>query len=109
MAYLFGIAVLLILFTVLHFFTEISLKQKVATVVILGSFILGAYLYNQNTQERRLHLEGVMLEFTHGEDIKCNDIVVNNKLFSYSSGTQTFLGLKETKMFGRLISLDRCE
>jgi len=109
MAYLLGIVVLLILFTVLHFFTEISLKQKIITIVILTSFIIGAYLFNQNTQERRAHLEGVLLEFTHGEHITCNGIDVSKNNFSYSSGTQTFLGLKETKMFGRIISLDRCE
>jgi len=109
MAYLFGIALLGLLFIVLHFFTEISLKQKLITVSLLSVFILGAYLFNLNSEKRRLHLEGVLLEFTHGETIVCNDFDVNNSKYSYSSGTQTFLGLKESKMFGRLISLDSCQ
>jgi len=109
MAYLFGLLVLVILFTVLHFFTEISFKQKVITVSIFALFILGAYLFNVNTQERRLHLENVLLEYTHGEQISCAGIDVNKEVFSYSSGTQTFLGIKDTKMYGRIISLDKCE
>ena len=109
MAYLFGIALLLLLFIVLHFFTEISLKQKLVTVGIIGIFILGAYLFNLNSENRRVHLEGVLLEFTHGKNIICNNLDVNNSEFSYSSGTQTFLGLKESKMFGRLVSLDSCQ
>jgi len=109
MAYLFGVALLILLFIVLHFFTEISLKQKLITVSIIGLLVLGAYLFNVNSENRRLHLEGVLLEFTHGETIVCNGIDVNNSEFSYSSGTQTFLGLKESKMFGRLISLDSCQ
>jgi len=109
MAYLFGIALLLLLFVVLHFFTEISLKQKLATVSIIGGLVLGAYLYNLNSENRRLHLEGVLLEFMHNKTISCNGLDVNNSQFSYSSGTQTFIGLKESKMSGRLISLDTCQ
>ena len=109
MAYLFGVALLLLLFIVLHFFTEISLKQKITTVSILGALVLGAYLFNLNSENRRLHLEGVLLEFMHDKTIHCNGIDVSNSQFSYSSGTQTFIGLKESKMSGRLISLDTCQ
>lgn len=109
MAYIFGVVLLLLLFIVLHFFTEISLKQKFTTVLVLGTLVLGAYLFNLNSENRRLHLEGVLLEFMHDNTIACNGMDVNNSLFSYSSGTQTFLGLKESKMSGRLISLDTCQ
>ena len=109
MAYLLGIVVLLVLFTVLHFFTELTAKQKMITVVIFASLIAGAYLYNQSTQDRRLHLETVLLEYTHGEHIVCDGIDVSKEEFSYSSGTQTFIGMKDTKMFGRLLSLDKCQ
>jgi len=109
MAYLFGIALLILLFVVLHFFTEISLKQKLTTISIFSALILGAYLFNLSSEQRRVHLEGVLLEFTHGKTIVCNNLDVNNSEFSYSSGTQTFLGLKESKMYGRLISLDTCQ
>ncbi len=109
MAYLLGIIVVLILFSVLHFFTEISLKQKIITVVIFGLFIVGAYLYNQNTQNIRLHLESVLLEYTHGEKIVCDGVNVSKEEFSYSSGTQTFMGIKDTQMYGRLLSLDKCQ
>jgi len=109
MAYLFGLALLVLLFIVLHFFTEISLKQKIGAVSILALLVLGGYWFNQSSENRRLHLEEVLLEFTHGKNISCNGIDVNNSEFSYSSGTQTFLGLKESKMYGRIISLDQCQ
>ena len=109
MAYIFGIALLILLFVVLHFFTEITIKQKIITVSIVGLLVLSAYLYNVNNEKRRQHLETVLLEFTHSKTISCDNIDVNNSEFSYSSGTQTFIGLKGSKMFGRLISLDSCE
>ena len=109
MVYLFGILLLILLFLVLHFFTEISLRQKLTVSGVLSVVILGAYFFNLNSEERRLHLESVLLEFTHGETIQCNNIDVNNSAFSYSSGTQTFLGKKESKMYGRIISLDQCQ
>jgi len=109
MAYLFGIGLLALLFVVLHFFTEISLRQKLTTLSILSAFILGAYLFNLNSDNRREHVKSIMLEFTHGKTIVCDKIDVNNSEFSYSSGTQTFLGLKESKMYGRILSLDTCQ
>jgi len=109
MAYFFGFAILGLIFIVLHFFTDISLKQKFGTVIVLGLFILGAYLFNLSTEERRLHLEEVLIEFTQGQHISCNSFDVSSQLFSYSSGTQTFIGLKDTNMSGRLISLDSCK
>ncbi|PHR57858.1 MAG: hypothetical protein COA44_05140 [Arcobacter sp.] len=109
MAYLFGIAVLILLFIVLHFFTEIALKQKLTTILIFSAFILGAYLFNLNSENRRLHLNEISFDFEHGKTIKCDGLDVNNSEFSYSSGTQTFLGLKESKMYGRILSLDSCQ
>jgi len=109
MPYIFGVGLLLLLFVVMHFFTEISAKQKITTVSILAIFILGAYLFNKNTEDRRVHLQEVLIEFTNNKTISCDGMDVNNREFSYSSGTQTFLGIKDTKKFGRLISLDKCK
>lgn len=109
MAYIFGIALLVLLFIVLHFFTEISLKEKLYTTAIFAVLILGAYSYNYLNEQRRLHLEDVLLHFNNGKNISCNEFDVNNTEFSYSSGTQTFLGKKESKMQGRIISLDSCQ
>jgi len=109
MAYILGVVLVVVFFTVLHFFTELSTKQKGITTAVLASFILGAYLYNQNTENRRLLLENILLEYQHDKEIVCADIKVSNKEFSYSSGTQTFLGLKDTPSYGRIISLDKCK
>lgn len=109
MAYLFGIALLILLFVVLHLFTEITLKQKIGAVFIVALLISGAYWFNLSSEKRRIHLEEVLLNYTQGKNISCNGIDVNNSVFSYSSGTQTFIGLKNTTMYGRIISLDQCQ
>ncbi len=109
MAYLAGIVLLILLFVVLHHFTELTLKQKAGVSVLLSLLILSAYLFNQNSEERRIHLEKVLLDFTHGKTIVCEASEVNNSEYSYSSGTQTFLGKKESESFGRIISLDQCQ
>ncbi len=109
MAYIAGIVLLILLVIVLHHFTELRVKEKAGVVVVLSLFILGAYLFNQHSESRRVHLETVLLDFTNGKNIVCDGIDVNNSKFSYSSGTQTFLGKKESSMFGRIISLDQCQ
>ncbi len=109
MAYIFGLILLSILAVVLHFFTELNMKQKGGVVVALGLIILLAYLFNLSSEKRRVHLENVLLEYTHGKTIVCEEIEVNNTIYSYSSGTQTFLGKKGTSAYGRIISLDQCQ
>jgi len=109
MAYLVGIVLVLLLFIILHFFTEISLKQKLISVSVFASFVMGAYLFNLNSENRRVHLDNILLEYNNGKTIVCHELNVNKNEFSYSSGTQTFLGIKESKMFGRIISLDACQ
>ncbi len=109
MGYIFGLILLLLLFVVLHFFTELTLKEKIGVFSVLGLLILGAYLYNQQSEDRRIHLEKVLLDFSHGKTISCKDMDVNNTQFAYSSGTQTFLGLKNSEMSGRIISLEQCQ
>ena len=108
MAYIFGVILFLILFVVMHFFTEMTLKQKLSATGVFAILVLSAYFYNQQSEQRRLHLEEVMLKYNSGDNISCSSLDVNNTEFSYSSGTQTFLGKKESKMHGRIISLDSC-
>lgn len=109
MAYLFGLILVSILAVVLHFFTELNMKQKGGVVAGLGLLILLAYLFNLESEKRRVHLESVLLEYTHGETILCDGMDVNSAVYSYSSGTQTFLGKKGTSAYGRIISLDQCQ
>ncbi|MFC2074198.1 hypothetical protein ACFLR3_03000 [Campylobacterota bacterium] len=109
MAYLAGIVLLILLFVVLHHFTELTLKEKIGVTVFLSLFIFGAYLFNKGNEARRLHLEKVLLDFTHDKTIVCDGTEVHNSEFSYSSGTQTFLGKKESAQNGRIISLDLCQ
>lgn len=109
MAYLAGIVLLIFLFVVLHRFTELSLQQKIGVTTVLAFFILGAYLFNKGNEARRHHLENVLLDFTHGKTIVCDGYEIHKAEYSYSSGTQTFLGKKGSNSYGRIISLDLCQ
>ena len=109
MAYLAGIVLLILLFVVLHRFTELTFSQKIGITSVLAILILGAYLFNKGNEARRHHLENVLLDFTQGKTVICDKREVHNSEFSYSSGTQTFLGKKESRQYGRIISLDLCQ
>ena len=56
MAYISDIVLLILLFVVLHRFTEISLQQKIGVVSILAVLVFSAYWFNQVSEKRRLHL-----------------------------------------------------
>lgn len=108
MSYIVGIIVVALIFTALHYFTELTLKQKVASSVIFLVIVLGAIWYNSNSAAYSAHIRNVEIRYNQGKTLHCEGIDVNSSNFSYSVGTQTFIGKKESPYFDQMIRLERC-
>ncbi len=109
MAYMFGLVIVLLFFGVMHFFTELNVKQKVAATLIVLFFVMGALFYNNIQNENAAHLRDVMLRYNQGHQLKCGDLDVTKEDFSLSVGTQTFIGRKEGQYAGKMIAASDCE
>lgn len=108
MAYLIGLAALGLLFVVLHYFTELSHTQKGGVVAVLALLIGAMYLYNVRSDAQRAQVVAVVLKYNQGETLTCNGIEVNQSTFSYSIGTQTFIGREGSAHNALLISATEC-
>lgn len=109
MSYLVGLAIVILFFIVLHYFTELDYKEKITITVVVAAVIGGAYLYNQMNDAKREHIIAMELRYEQGKTISCDGLDVNKSTFSYSVGTQTFIGREGTDNYGLMFDAARCE
>lgn len=109
MTYLIPLVIITLLFLILHYFTELTQKQKAITmgVVVMISILASLYNYYSN-QERDRVLEAIN-SFNQNKTLICDDIEVNNQNFTLSVGTYTFIGKKDSEHSGKMISAYKCK
>ncbi len=109
MAYIFGLLIVVIFFGVMHFFTELKVKEKVIATVAILSFVMGAIFYNTLQNAEAEHVRDVMLRYKQGKSLECDGVEVSKKSFTLSIGTQTFIGRPESKYTGQMVAAKGCE
>lgn len=92
----------------MHYFTELTTKQKSIITVIVTFVIAGAVFYNIY-KDRDLELVA-MLEgrYNQGKTLDCKGIDVNSTNFDYSVGTQSFIGHKDSTNPNMIINIREC-
>ena len=109
MAYILGLVIVALFFGVMHFFTELNVKQKVTATVLVLAFVMGALFYNNLQSTNAQHVRDVMLRYNQGQNLKCGELDVTKVNFSLSVGTQTFIGRQESPHAGKMIAASECE
>ena len=109
MAYILGLVIVGLFFGVMHFFTELNVKQKLVATLLVLSFVMGALLYNNLQNTNAEHVRDVMLRYNQGENLRCGDLDITKINFSLSVGTQTFIGRKESTHAGQMVAASECE
>ena len=109
MGYLYGLVVIGVLFTTLHYFTELRNKQKIAISVVAGLLVLSAYLYNLSSQGEQEQILLSLQAFENNQTLTCkNGKKVNSMNYSLSVGTYTFIGKENTPYNSDMISVRSC-
>jgi len=108
-AYLAGLVLTALFVLALHYFTELTKKQKVMTLVVIFTLIFGAYLYNTYNAMQREKMLSVVTKYRQGKAVHCQGREVNATTYSLSVGTYTFIGKKGTPHYSEMISVSSCE
>ncbi len=108
MAYLFGLVVVALFFMALHYFTELGGKEKAMVTAVVFLIIGGAVAYNAYTDAQRTKIGEIERRFNQGKILECNGISVSNATFTYSVGTQTFIGNEGSEHYQTMISALEC-
>jgi len=109
MAYFVGLVVVGLFFLALHYFTEVTSKQKIIVTVVALSIILSAIAFNSYTDNQRDKMLDVVIKFNQNNTLTCNGVEVNSTNFTLSIGTYTFIGKEKTPFYGQMISVSKCE
>lgn len=109
MGYVFALIALVLVFLALHFFTELSLKQKSIFSLIFATLVVLAIFYNAYNDKQQERLLEIATRFNQSLDIECDGVVVNSHNFTLSIGTYTFIGKKDSNFNGMMISATKCK
>lgn len=109
MAYLLWFGIVALVFALMHFFTELTARQKGIISLLLTLIIGGAVAYNIAADRDREHVTQIELRYRHGETLRCGGTDVNSSTFDYSVGTQSFVGIKGTPYEQQIFNVRECE
>lgn len=109
MAYIAGLVVVGLFFLALHYFTELTRHQKTLVTAIVLAIVLSAIAFNAYSSSQRENMMSVVMKFNQHKTVTCNGIDVNDKDYTLSIGTYTFIGKENTPNYGQMISASTCE
>ncbi len=109
MAYLAGLVVVTLFFLILHYFTELTKKEKILVTAVVLALVFSAITYNVYTNKQTQNMNTIVMQFNQHKTIKCNGVDVNDTYFTLSIGTYTFIGKKNTPNYSQMISASTCE
>jgi len=109
MGYLVWFGIVALVFALLHYFTELSGKQKGIISLVVTLIITAAIMYNVSMERDRAKVSEVELKYQQGETLVCRGIEVNNSTFGYSVGTQSFVGNRGSKHYQQIINARECQ
>lgn len=108
MSYFYGLVVVFLFFSALHYFTALTMVQKLGVTAGLLLLVGGAVAYDAYAEKQRAHIREVEVRYGLHETLQCNGMEVNDTNYSYSVGTQSFIGREGTANAGRIISAVQC-
>ena len=108
MSYLYIVAVIALLYALMHFFTEMNHGQKLAVSALLLLVVGGAVTYNRSVDATQEHVRDVILKFNQHQSLDCGGVEVNDRTFTLSVGTQSFIANEGTPHAGQIFEASGC-
>lgn len=109
MAYLAGLVIVGLFFLVLHYFTELTKREKLLVTAVVLTIVLSAIAYNTYTKAQTQKMNSVVMKFNQHKTVKCDGVDVNDTYYTLSIGTYTFIGKENTPNYTQMISASTCE
>jgi len=108
-AYIYGLIVVGLLFAAMHYFTELTKKQKIYISLSLLGLITLAVAYNSYNATEQEKMLRIVTKYEQGKTIHCQGRDINSSTYSLSIGTYTFIGKENTPHYAEMIPVSSCE
>jgi len=99
----------------MHYFTEYSTEKKVTILLFVLVIIFSAIYYNNLQTKESEHILKNEIFFEQGKVLECysndlnKELNVSQKTFTYSRGTQIFIGKQKSPYYNVMINIRECE
>jgi len=107
LAVFYALVAIVILFVILHLFTELQKQDKIAIVSVVAVLVIAAIWYENNNNKQRQLTHKMLQKFIHGKTVTCGDINVTNRHFNYTS--RSFVALENSPYKGLIIAEKQCK
>lgn len=96
--------------SLLYFYLRDKLnnRNKIILGILLLIVVILICIYNYFEDDESKEYNLIITTFERGDDIQCGDITINNKSFTFTNGTLSFMGKEGTKYYYESISIDNC-
>ena len=108
MSYLYVVAMIALLYGVMHFFTEMSHRQKLLVAGGLLLVVIAAVAWNRHVDREQAHVRSVILKFNQHQTLECAGVKVNDVNYTLSIGTQSFIAKEGSPHAGRIFYAAGC-
>lgn len=109
MAYIAGLVVVGFFFLALNYFTELTKNQKTLVTAVVLAIVLSAIGFNKYSSVQRENMMSIVMKFNQHKSVTCNGVEVNDKDYTLSIGTYTFIGKENTPNYAQMISVSSCK
>lgn len=109
MSYLYIVAVIALLYGVMHFFTEMGHRQKLQVAGGLLLVVVAAVAWNSSVDREQEHVRSVILKFNQHQTLECAGVEVNDGNYTLSIGTQSFIAKEGSPHAGRIFDAAGCQ
>ena len=108
MSYVYVAAVIALFYAGMHLFTGMSHRQKLAAAGTLLLIVAAAVAYNRSVDASQEHIRAVILKFNRHQTLDCSGVEVNDRTFTLSVGTHSFIANEGTTHAGQIFDAAGC-
>lgn len=103
---LFVIFAIFILFLIIK--DKFNTRNKIIAIIFFIFIILIICIYTYRTNKINENEFDLINAFNRKENLKCDGVIVNSDNFTFSNGTLSFVGNKNTSVYGKILSIKQC-
>lgn len=98
-----------LLYAVMHFFTQMSHRQKLQVSAGLLLVVAAAAAWNGYTDRKQAHVRSVILKFNQHKRLECAGVEVDDRNYTLSIGTQSFIAKAGSPHAGQIFDAAGCQ
>lgn len=88
---------------------KLDRKKSIILAVLSVICIIVILIYTIILDKKNHTVADIIATFQRGEEIKCGDVIISSENFTFTNGTLSFTGKKNTPYHNKIIAIEDCK